>query len=848
MKNKHFRRLLSALLLVASMVMPSTAWAENTITPSKPDGAGTGDNPYKITSAAELYWFAGLVNGTLTDTDQNKAACVTLMDNIVVNEEVLDASGNLNSHKDFIAWKPIGTSEINIYTGTFDGNGYTVGGLYFDNENTDNVGLFGCNGGTIKNLGVVDSYFKGQCYVGGVCGYNLAISTSGTVTATIMNCYNTSTVCGSVYIGGMCGYNSTISTSGTAEAIITNCYNTGIVSGGESAIGSVCGDNYAFAPSGIAKAIITNCYYFSDTAIGGINGADVPGSAEGKTIAQFKSGEVAWLLNGSTAQGSLAWYQNIDGESEADTFPVLNSNGHGIVYRSTLCERRFSNTENNSLGHDYENGFCKFCDTYEPATQNGDVYEISNAGQLYWFAGLVYGMLSDVSQNTGACVKLTQNIIVNSGVVNSEGSLADDVSGFRNWTPIGNSTNEYTGTFDGDNHSISGLYFNNESTEFVGLFGVNGGTIKNVGVIDSYFNASYYVGSVCGQNNGGTITNCYNTGIVSGEYTIGGVCGENGSSGTIKCCYNTGTVSGGYIIGGVCGNNQGTIANCHYLSGKAAGGINGADMPGSAEGKTTDEFNSGSVCYLLNGSSPYGEWGQQIGTDDYPVLGSDYKVLMAAQDGLEGTTYWATFSNLDSNAELMVAEGKNITVYNAIVSNGTLTLTKRDDNKVAAGEGVLLKANSEYMNAKNISEDVSADAGANNLVATPKTAQTITAASGYTLYRLTYDQTSTKEGLGFYLGKVGESDDGSQLKATPGKAYLNVLTTDATETATAKLARGFAFGGDDEITGIKCITVTDGSSCGKAVNGNGIFDLTGRKVINPAKGLYIMNGKKVIIK
>ena len=162
------------------------------------------------------------------------------------------------------------------------------------------------------------------------------------------------------------------------------------------------------------------------------------------------------------------------------------------------------------------------------------------------------------------------------------------------------------------------------------------------------------------------------------------------------------------------------------------------------------------------------------------------------------------------------------------------------------GEGVLVKGSSEYLNAKLLKTATEVAEADNDLVATPATAQTITADTGYKLYRLTYDKTATKEGLGFYLGVVGESKDGSQLKATPGKAYLNVLTSEATEPSTAKLARGFAFPGDDDATGIECITVTD-ESLHRNGNAEGIFDLQGRKVSKPTKGVYINNGKKVVI-
>ena len=141
----------------------------------------------------------------------------------------------------------------------------------------------------------------------------------------------------------------------------------------------------------------------------------------------------------------------------------------------------------------------------------------------------------------------------------------------------------------------------------------------------------------------------------------------------------------------------------------------------------------------------------------------------------------------------------------------------------------------------------------NNLVATPSTAKTITADEGYTLYRLTYNNVSTQDKLGFYLslvkdenGKVDETSLGKKLKATPGKAYLNVQTSEATLQASAALARAFIFPNDDETTGIECITVTDEGTYNHGVDG--IFDLQGRKVSQPTKGIYIKYNKKVIIK
>ena len=164
---------------------------------------------------------------------------------------------------------------------------------------------------------------------------------------------------------------------------------------------------------------------------------------------------------------------------------------------------------------------------------------------------------------------------------------------------------------------------------------------------------------------------------------------------------------------------------------------------------------------------------------------------------------------------------------------------------MAQGEGVLVKTDAPYLNAMPHTGSALTPAAENDLVATPAEAQTIVADAGYTLYRLTYSNATTKEGLGFYLGVSGSSKDGSRLKATPGKAYLNVLTSEATAPASSSPAMGFRFADNNgETTGLRGISATDGTTGAPAAT----YDLTGRKVSRPVHGLYIQNGKKVIIK
>ena len=786
------------------------------------------DEIYKIANYGNLLWFANEVNRRSTAINAELTCDITANDNLIA------ANGSVTEAPEYI-WTPIGNA-TNNYTGKFDGKGHTISGLYVKSTTDEYVGLFGyVSNAEISNVGVEDSYFDGAVYAGGICGRGLSI--------TITNCYSTGEVRSSgreSYVGGICGYILGIPAS---HATITNCYNIGEVSGSGDYVGGVCG-------SSSSDCVISNCYYLVGMPAGSNTVAQT--DMFKCSISQFASGEVAYRLQGE--QEGTVWGQTLTGDNR-QYYPVL---GGAKVYATTGCVT-YNNSGTSAKNHNKENGICKDCGAYDEATDSdGDgYYEIGNAGKLYWFAQQI-----NSGNNNNINAMLTADITVNKGentgdVANCNGTKAD---GWIDWVPIGDTATgyKYTGIFDGKNHTVSGLYFNDTSTSNIGLFGYNTGTIKNVGVVDSYFNGEINVGGVCGVNEGNaTITNCYNTGTVGGKRDVGGVCGWN-ISGTIENCYNTGQVSGTTCIGGVCGYiYSATITNCYYLSGTATGGINGADVEGSAEVKTKEQFGSGEVCYLLNGSSPYGEWGQQLGVNDYPVLGSVYKVLMAAKDGLEGTNYWATFSNLNSDATLLVPSPRNLTVYNATVSSGTMTLKKRTDSQVAKGEGVLLKTDGEYVNVKKNETDnlTKIDYAYNNLVATPATEKTINAEAGYTLYRLTYNNSTEKTGLGFYLGLVKDangtvlSQDGSQLKATPGKAYLKVSTGAATNTANAAPARGFVFPGDDETTGIGEIVIEGDAGISGSANADGrIYNLQGQQVTAPVKGLYIKNNKKVVIK
>lgn len=235
-------------------------------------------------------------------------------------------------------------------------------------------------------------------------------------------------------------------------------------------------------------------------------------------------------------------------------------------------------------------------DNYATPTPGSDgYYSIADADDLRWFASQVN------SGNNTINAKLTADITINSGVLNENGELNTGAN-FTPWTLIGTNTNPFTGTFDGNNKTISGLYIG-VTTDYVGLFGCvgNGSTVKNVTLADSYVSGSYYVGGICGQNKGGTVQNCHNTGKVSGAWYVGGVCGSNARlqssdpPSTIQECYNTGKVSGKNYVGGVCGqNNRATVEksyNTNTVSGD--GRVGGVCGENNYSGTVNGCYNTG---------------------------------------------------------------------------------------------------------------------------------------------------------------------------------------------------------------------------------------------------------------
>ena len=294
-----------------------------------------------------------------------------------------------------------------------------------------------------------------------------------------------------------------------------------------------------------------------------------------------------------------------------------------------------------------ENQVCSVCGygCVTPQTDEDGNYVITNTAELYGFAKLVNEGQTDANAVLGC------DITVNQGVLDASGDLSDGA--FITWTPIGSShTTPYSGTFDGRGHSINGLYFCQDRTQplqgklYFGLFGLlENATVENVTVADSYFNAGAdysYAGGIAAQAGNSTIS-CCETRVNVYAMVSGGITAEAHSSEIVNCS-SVGTIDSFTRAGGITAiAMESTIKNCFY-AGAVTTSLQGRaipiaacetisncyydknQFPGQTEllsgvtAKTTKQFQSGSVAYLLQDGQEAEVWGQEIGVDPYPKI------------------------------------------------------------------------------------------------------------------------------------------------------------------------------------------------------------------------------------
>lgn len=298
-------------------------------------------------------------------------------------------------------------------------------------------------------------------------------------------------------------------------------------------------------------------------------------------------------------------------------------------------------------------GICDNCISFEEPELVSGYYQIENVGNLMWFANQV-----------------------NEGQTTINGKLTEDIdlTGVE-WTPIGWKKQEndttvyvYAGTFDGNGHVISGLngdkldvqnthgfirtlddggvvknltftganVFNHEGSGAISAVIVytNNGLVEKCVVRDSAIHHGAYdaLGVVVGLN-GGTIRNCASIANTMTRHYGGAdnkaVCGFVWSnSGTIEKCFNYDcTYDRGSVNYAFTGTNSGTLRNCYYYEPSET--LSDVCSEDSIVSGNVDNFGSGEIAYLLNGSTSEGTlvWGQNLKTDAEDVIYDAYPVF-----------------------------------------------------------------------------------------------------------------------------------------------------------------------------------------------------------------------------
>ncbi len=533
-------------------------------------GTGEPNNPYQIATAADLI----ALGKTPEDYDKH----------FILTTDI-DLDPNLPGCKVFYS-AVIAPHLRNTYSlqgtpfsGVFDGRGHKISHLTI--KGVVYLGLFGILGSQaeVKDLGMVNvNIFRPSSmtgagdYVGGLAGHN-----SGSV----RYCYVTGTVSGNMFIGGLVGNNS---------GSVTQCYST-VVLDGDSVAGGLMGSNnggnviYCYSTGAvIGKArlgglvganwgAVAQCY--STTVVDGASDIGGLAGASGLTI-----------IYGDTRSFHLETHSSMSCFWDTDTSGQINSAGG--TGKST--------TEMNDIKTYLDAGW-DFIG--ESGNGTSEIWQMPENGGYPVLAVLNgYAPLRLQGAGTPENPYLISdafelgNVVHYSPHAHYRLSSSIDLAGIS-WG--GAVIPWFTGTFDGNTHSISHLTIRGGSQ--IGLFGYlgDGAKVENLGVVDVNIISLDFVvhaGSLAGCNDG-TVIQCYSTGTISGAYCVGGLVGSN--PGILLDCYSRAMVKGTNNVGGLTGRNcglsneNGIVMRC-YSTGTVSANSYFNGLMGVDGGAVTDSF------------------------------------------------------------------------------------------------------------------------------------------------------------------------------------------------------------------------------------------------------------------
>lgn len=613
------------------------------------------ETEFSIGTAAELAGLAALVNGTAKDAEGNPIAAVNFYDETTKTDKTIKLTADIDLGNQ--AWTPIGNENgfaaKLAFSGTFNGDGYTVSGLNV--PDTYFPGLFGqiSKIAAVQNLIVKGSVTVGENADGGYGGGGGVV------------CDNNGTV-------QNCGFYGSVNKETDYDYL-----DAGGVAGG-----------------GYGK--VRNCWYYKDAES---SAEDVCGGTTPPTCVMISSsepmdkGKLAILRTNAPETGKVwSW-------TEGDAYPTLIDPPKTItmqpVFPDCTAVVSANGTELTAAnGYTYEvtddtvtiavsgssdaiyYAASESENAYTTEGENANLKKLENdttfnkntLPKTYYYGTLAdFAALAAWNSVTKAYDVITAHNqlkalarMVNSGKNSMTGknfmlNASIDLSGI-DWTPIGTAENPFKGTFTiMGNYSISNLPND--------LFGVvEGGTVKSVTI-------SGGTGRLVNTLKSGTVENCMSTAEVTGEG--GGLVGT--SAGTVKNSYyynegskNTVAVSG-----------NGTVASCYYLADVSTWG-----QESDTGARTEEEFKAGRVTWELGSS-----WGANA-SDNLPCLGSYKKLYQLTltklgDAGMDGVTIENDNALTNGDTQYLYGTAETEVRLKEIISDGsTITYSPAKPEKI----------------------------------------------------------------------------------------------------------------------------------------------------------------------
>ncbi len=541
-------------------------------------GTGTETNPYIVQTIDDLirissdnyFWDKHFVQ-----TDNIDATCV-------------------HSFNNGQGLSQIGNYSIN-FTGSYNGQGYNISNLYINRPSTNYIGLFGfVNNAEISNLGLINVEIIGNEKVGGLVGY----SSNSIISET----YARGDVRGTSYVGGLVGTSS--------SSTITNSYSTAFVSG-SSSVGGLVGTDY--------NSNVNNSFWDVETS-----GQSSSAVGTGKTSDEMTDMntfiEAGWdfentwvtlyginsnypLFLGSLITNNLITDKAInigltptisfEVDDDIITYFQLHFGTSPDLINAMIMDAPASNPISYTFTDSLE-----YSTTYYWKVDLSDIY-YNDITLNFTFKtrpemdGLgsednpyLVSSITDLIRISSDDYYLDKHYLQIADIDASSTTELDDGAGF---SPIGyltdyNDYSYFTGSYNGQDFTISNLYINRPETFFIGLFGITDhANISNISIVDVDITGNRGVGAIAGiSEHSSNFSYCSATGLVqSTSFWAGGTVGYLGDSSTIMGCSFSGNVICDSRAGGIVGriSYSSTISNSY-----ASGSIYGSDYLGGLIG------------------------------------------------------------------------------------------------------------------------------------------------------------------------------------------------------------------------------------------------------------------------